>query len=236
MFSKVKKVFGGIVAIFVVLFVIDACFGESDEGSETSGEGGPLIRECSNLEQCLAFNSSRGTGNHYNIAERIERNCKAGDKIACRAIELTNEIETKCKEGDTQLCVQASKYLEWERLGIIACERNNKQGCYEARRYERGCELNHADSCFKAAEEERGISEKRKKIPQLYSKACDLKSAAACNNLGIVYETGKKWDRTYVGSEFINYPAAKSSYDKACKLGSEVGCENAKRIAKERGL
>lgn len=33
MFSIVKKVFGGIVAIFVVLFIIGACFGESDEGS-----------------------------------------------------------------------------------------------------------------------------------------------------------------------------------------------------------
>lgn len=33
MFSVLKKVFGGIVAIFVVIFIIGACFGESDEGS-----------------------------------------------------------------------------------------------------------------------------------------------------------------------------------------------------------
>lgn len=216
MFSVLKKVFGGIVAIFVVIFIIGACSGESDEGSEMSGEGEDLIRECTSFEKCVTFAS---TGEEI----KINRDCKAGDKIACRAIELVKEIEVKCKEGNTQLCAQAGRYLEWKQLSRIACGRNDGQGCYQVGQYEKGCELNHADSCFKAGEEGYG-----EQAVQFYRKGCDLKSAAACNNLGVKYAYGKDVERNYV--------TAKSYYDKACELGSKKGCENAKKIAKERGL
>ena len=53
-----------------------------------------------------------------------------------------------------------------------------------------------------------------------YKKACNLKDAGACNNIGYFYEYGLGVKQ--------NRPLAKQYYGKACDLGLQLGCDNYK--------
>lgn len=289
MVSMLKKIFGGIFALLVVLVVIVACFGEEESGgkadndksSKSSSKGNALINEYIDF-----INTSPRARDYFDFSSKtfypslyVLRDCEAGDKKACRIKELWNEIATKCKEGDTKICIEAANRLEVKRFYEIACKFNDGEGCYQygdSLGYEgvkdldkKTCdELNYGKACYRLVErgnylkfeffeklykeyegsekyetrsgyeynedneeyKDRWKKEADKEYVRLLTKACDLGAGEGCNKLGESYE---KEDRDTIKR---NYATAKSWYDRACKVGYKVGCKNAEKIAKERGL
>lgn len=97
-----------------------------------------------------------------------------------------------------------------------------------------------------------------------YKKAADLGDKYACNNLGVMYGSGKGVERDYYtarryfqkGADLGNAVAcdnlgmyyengwgggvdkykALKYYKKACNLGNQKGCENFRRLKKEMGI
>ena len=66
----------------------------------------------------------------------------------------------------------------------------------------------------------------KRKLPSLdsdfvsfYKKACDLKDAEACNELGLIYDHGR-------AGESIDYKDAYTYYGLACNLDNGSGCNN----------
>lgn len=227
MFSVLKKVFGGVVVVSVV---ISSCFGESDEGSA-------LIEECASIEECANRLAERGRN------PKFEEECRAGDKKACQIPELEDKIWAKCeKENDTQFCMKVAKRFSNVRFYRLACLDDNIEACLKAEYYDFACEtLNHADTCYKIAKGEviySKFAQQHRHSKFFYEKACELKISAACNDIGVAYETGAYQKVGRKGDKAVskNYVTAKSWYDKACALGDKKGCENAKRLAKEKGL
>lgn len=105
--------------------------------------------------------------------------------------------------------------------------------------YEKACNLGSIDSCFKLGNSYKNNLENyektwryhidgygykgkdmqniTKKVILPYQKACDLKDASGCYELGSIYFAG-----FYVKQDLAK---AKESYGKACDLGDQKGCD-----------
>lgn len=237
MFSKVGKIVGGIFAVFVVLALIGACFGDESGSSVSKPE----------------YESQKGTFTNISGTRMLKTSCEAGDKKACEKLDFVDNLTKKCGANDGKACTELGIMLDKrqidevdlkiEHVSIIygvnffhkACNLNYADGCYRAwaltktESYaSKACELNHINACLDVGEDcasSYNPDRRYSKSAEYYSKACDLGSSAGCNNAGVAYEDGA-----------INFATAKKLYEKACKMGSEKGCKNAKRIVKQRGL
>ena len=241
MFSKVGKIVGGIFAVFVVLALIGACFGDESGSSVSKPE----------------YESQKGTFTNISRTEVLKTSCEAGDKKACEKLDFVDNLTKKCGANDGKACTEIGIMLSKNQIDKVnleiesvwsiysvnffhkACNLNYADGCYrawasninrgQAKSYaSKACELNHIDACLEIGEysaSDYNVDRSYSKSAEYYSKACDLGSNAGCNNAGVAYENGA-----------INFATAKKLYEKACKMGNEIGCKNAKRIVKQRGL
>ena len=269
MVSKLKKVFGGIFAVLVVLALIGACFGEDETAGGVAAESA-----ASSLES--KYESQRNDFIHKSRDKSaLTRECGAGDNFACNKLKLVEKLIVKCKANDdgsacAELALMESKsqvrftdgnnpdgfqMIDRSSFAKKACELDNVDGCsiglqmskdsFEGVKYfgEKACvKFGNVNDCLNAAEKAGKIGSSGHTAvaaTNFLVKACELKSNEGCFTLGMLYE-GKKPSYWSSYNHFsANYKTAKDYYDKACKLGGELGekgCESAARLKKERGL
>ncbi len=68
-------------------------------------------------------------------------------------------------------------------------------------------------------DEGKGVAKDDYKAVELYRKSCNSGNAKGCNNLGVMYETGK-------GGLPVDYKKAIKLYRKACNMGIASACTN----------
>ncbi len=266
MVSKLKKIFGGVFAVFVVLALIGACFGED----ETAG-GEATKSAANNIES--RYESQKSDFIHKSSRKSdLTWDCKAGDNLACKKLEFVNKLIEKCNANDSKACAELALMVDKKQVWLVDVNnaRNNfymgskDSGPYTPAR--RACELDNVDGCrlaLKQGDNPKHFGEKpcfkfgnasdcleaAKKASKyndwgvigsaitFLNKACELKSSEGCFTLGMLRE-GKRPSSDWGNYDHfgINYNTAKEYYDKACKLGNNNGCESAKRVKKERGL
>ena len=185
-----------------------------------------------------------------------ERDCTADQALAC--IELAERVKsfdearakteykkgldlatTGCTAGDGALCFAASKILDAGGLGI------DKDVMRAAELRKRACETGHAATCLRLSTE----TDKPEKREPLIDKACALGLLKACSQ--VAQENAAK--NTTRGAKAIQRAcelgdgewcvrigedAAKAGdkdkavelFTRACKLGSNHGCSQAKQL------
>ena len=274
MVSKVKKIVGGVIIVFVVLALIGACFGEDDE--------------MANFQTEYEKRNFTSISNHL----ALKKACESGDKRACEKLDFVNNLFDKCfVSNESKACMQLVTMADKKQISetdwLLSDDfkpmydlngRKHKFGSYEdsfrmdyAFRIDsstkyliaillmKGCDLNNADACYRGVKHSRTTVQLDHRLftlvgcvelkdantcfaADLCVNACELGEAAGCNNAGVAYEYPKdkvvELDSEGNSNKILkrDFVTAKKYYDKACKMGSEKGCENAKRIAKERGL
>ena len=254
MVSKLKKVFGGIFAVLVVLALIGACFGEDETAGGVAAESA-----ASSLES--KYESQRNDFIHKSRDKSaLTRECGAGDNFACNKLKLVEKLIVKCDANDGSACAELALMASKRQIdkdaklyAKKACELDNADGCsigiqvFEGsdsstlRSFgEKACiKFGNVRDCLKTGEKVGGIGNTGVAASKFFVKACELKSSKGCFTLGMLYE-GKKPSYWSSYNHFsANYKTAKDYYDKTCKLGGELGekgCESAARLKKERGL
>ncbi len=185
-----------------------------------------------------------------------ERDCTADQALAC--IDLADRTKgfdeprakteikkgldlsiTGCTAGDGTLCFAASKILDAGGLGI------EKDVMRAAELRKRACETGHAATCLRLSTE----TDKPEKREPLIDKACTLGLLKACS--GLAQENAAKnttrgakaikracelgdgeWC-VRIGEDFAKAgekDKAIEQFTKACKLGAEAGCSQAKQL------
>lgn len=84
------------------------------------------------------------------------------------------------------------------------------------------CEANNAKACYDlsvAYYNGKGVPTNQKKAFELFQKACDMGSAAGCNDVGYFYEQGE--DSAGVAKDLSK---AFALLKKACDMGAALGC------------
>ena len=133
MVSKLKKVFGGIFAVLMVLALIGACFGED----ETAG-GEATKSAASNIES--RYESQRSDFIHSSYAPS---ECAAGNNLACKKIEFLNKLVEKCKANDGKACAELA-LIESKKQARIDRGPGEDFEWFFAKK---ACELDDADGC-----------------------------------------------------------------------------------------
>eukprot|EP00112_Aurelia_sp_Birch-Aquarium-sp1_P012699 Seg2673.4 transcript_id=Seg2673.4/GoldUCD/mRNA.D3Y31 product="Cytochrome c oxidase assembly factor 7" protein_id=Seg2673.4/GoldUCD/D3Y31 len=138
---------------------------------------------------------------------------------------------------------EAKRYVEQLReLLTHDCERGKREGCHElgefyqvverntdeaSKIFKTNCdERNHSHSCFSLGyiysnAKERNFIEALK----YYNKGCEGDSIGACNNAGMIYQSGHKKSNIE-----IDMDKAVECFTKACDKGHRAGCFNLSSI------
>jgi len=152
--------------------------------------------------------------------------------------KLKEYLDTGSKEEE-----EAKRYVEQLReLLTHDCDRGKKEGCHELaefylvveRDHEKAIELlkpnceerNHAHSCFSlgyilcSGKEKNFVDALR-----YFEKGCDGSSPGACNNAGMIYQSGHA--KSKIDADMTK---AVERFTKACDLGHRMGCFNLSSI------
>mgnify|MGYP000287634253 CR=1 FL=1 len=153
-------------------------------------------------------------------ATQCERACEQGSAVACYFLkqssvksfdvaQLTATRRGACDGNIAEACRElGQQYATGE--GVAVDVKAAQDLFYLALSYDSGSAGDEAPSLAR----------------QSYEKACELGSAAACNNLGVLYHTGR-------GGEVLE-TRAQASYERACDGGLGPGCFNLARL-QDRG-
>lgn len=101
--------------------------------------------------------------------------------------------------------------------GLSASARADEAGDLKA------CKAGKVTKCEELAEKYLtgdGVDKNEAKHLELLTKACDLKSSRACNNVGTSWSDGKN------GATDKDHVKARKFYDKACSMKNGLGCFN----------
>jgi len=171
----------------------------------------------------LVFRSIRTSGAYQKAVQELRRHPAArealGEPIAegmlvTGSVDVTGPagqaklaIPVSGPKGEGTLYVEAVKRAgEWE-MTLLQLEppsgaRIDLRAGSEHRALERGCEGGKATDCNALAVRlavGQGVERDPAAAHRLFRKACDLHDPEGCSNLGIAYENGWAWTRTWLG-------------------------------------
>lgn len=187
---------------------------------QVSCEAGEVIA-CANL------------GIMYGRGEGVERDFGRAQDYLQPACEK-NENDSACiflaeiYEKNAAYREDIIKYLH------LACQFGNGDGCYRAgvfyesrksyenalKNYDKACQFSSYEGCFSAALIQESENEQLSFSSALnyYKIACENNHWRSCNNLGIIYEEGKRINKDNAKGFFYYY--------RACEHGHAIACYN----------
>jgi len=189
------------------------------------GCAGGLAMACTKLAEALEVRAR--PGDQERAIETFGRACDAAQYDACGAVGIRLVIgkgvatdrarglellRKSCQGGDLKLgCfnlgLSHEKAGEWAP-GLAA--------------FERACTLGFTDGCFRSgvilSQGGHGVAKDDAVATERFTRSCDAGEGAACFLVGDIYEATQRPDE------------AKRAYEKACELGNQAGCRNARRF------
>lgn len=232
MVSMLKKIFGGIFALLVVLVLIVACFGEEESGKVASSEKELSAKkdkintyESTNQQSSDKANSIRALIEEYKSISVFDTDSRGLDpnyggfyynnfggdaEMNQKAKDDEKRIRELCKVGDKNAC---RKIELWDEIHRKVKEGGDAEFYLELYNgldwvwvLKKACELNHIPTCYKLAGE---MKDRAAELAE-YKRLCDeFDYVEACSRFSL---------NAHNDEQELQYSL------KTCNLGHDIAC------------
>jgi TPR repeat protein len=163
--------------------------------------------------------------------------CEKGNALGCNFMGVLHEqglaglpknqrkaaafVQKACDGGDLDGCVNLGLFYKNGDGGLA------KDEAKALALYEKSCEGGNGRGCYLAGSiyRAKGPRHDDAKAAAMFTRGCDRRHGDACSDLGYLHGTGESGVAKDVPKEL-------SLYERACNLGSSLGCKNA-NVAKK---